>query len=523
MTQLCFLLTLLEDVVVTERSQSAGAAASLDYIPGANFLGIAARHYGDFGEEAFNVFHGGSVRFGNAYPVTDSGEPTIPLPLSWHYLKGTKYSQADGDPMLHGSRIFNLADEQAEASFQEWQKTGEQARQLRSGYFSSSGAWRMPQTSFCLKTAINRTKCGWPVKSQLFGYEALSAGSRWYFAVECDSTVSHKTVERLQTIFSGTVAIGKSRSAEYGRARCVAASAIKPITESPAESRLFHIYLLSDIALRDHETGLPTLTADVRNFGLAGDDLDFVNNALEVKPEMSFLRSRIYAPFNRKRRSFDLERQVLVKGGVVTMQTRRSLNNRDVEKLHSIFDSGLGCYRQDGLGKVLLNPAFLSEGSPRFLGSATPEFGLAVESHAGVDGGELGKWLSERCIRHKTLSVASEEANRLLPSLAKACIEPGDPKPSASQWRQVAAIAMKARGLAEMESDFFGERGLCNHGVAKKQWATPIRHSKGKNSLAVLESVVRPRDEQQFEYIQQFLYHLGVEMPKAIRKEKSNA
>ncbi|EPR69808.1 hypothetical protein ADICYQ_1249 [Cyclobacterium qasimii M12-11B] len=64
---------------------------TLDYIPGSNFLGIAARHlYGrpsESGkltqEEAFQVFHSGEVIFGDGRIATSLNEITYAVPFSF--------------------------------------------------------------------------------------------------------------------------------------------------------------------------------------------------------------------------------------------------------------------------------------------------------------------------------------------------------------------------------------------------------------------------------------------------------
>ena len=82
-------ITTLEEVVISERAANEGSHASLDYLPGATFLGaIAARLYEDLSEqEAYQVFHSGKVRFGNALPLSQDEQQTYPMPLCWYKNK----------------------------------------------------------------------------------------------------------------------------------------------------------------------------------------------------------------------------------------------------------------------------------------------------------------------------------------------------------------------------------------------------------------------------------------------------
>ena len=73
MTTLKFRCTLLSDVILNQKAASEGQNRTLDFIPGSCFLGIVAdKIYSDkSGIEALNLFHNGTVIFGDAHPVCE--------------------------------------------------------------------------------------------------------------------------------------------------------------------------------------------------------------------------------------------------------------------------------------------------------------------------------------------------------------------------------------------------------------------------------------------------------------------
>ncbi|MBK6948990.1 MAG: hypothetical protein IPH16_13900 [Haliscomenobacter sp.] len=78
---------LLSDVVIPSVTATEGFNPSLDYIPGAKFLGIAAGTlYDENSAATLDLFHNGKVRFGDAYPTVD-GQEGLPVPFSWFYEK----------------------------------------------------------------------------------------------------------------------------------------------------------------------------------------------------------------------------------------------------------------------------------------------------------------------------------------------------------------------------------------------------------------------------------------------------
>lgn len=64
--------TLLSDVVLRDTPTTESKAQTLTFIPGNNFLGVAARSLYDKEDGRTHLlFHSGSVRFGDAHPGID--------------------------------------------------------------------------------------------------------------------------------------------------------------------------------------------------------------------------------------------------------------------------------------------------------------------------------------------------------------------------------------------------------------------------------------------------------------------
>ena len=84
-----FKLTMLSDVILSQNSGTKGNKQTLDFIPGANFLGIVAKEYDSFGDDTNTVFHSSKVRFGDAHPIINNFR-AIRKPAALHTHKNDK-------------------------------------------------------------------------------------------------------------------------------------------------------------------------------------------------------------------------------------------------------------------------------------------------------------------------------------------------------------------------------------------------------------------------------------------------
>lgn len=480
-----FTARLVTDAVISERSATTGGHRCLDYIPGACLLGdVAAELYDVLGEDAFTVFHSGKVRFGNAYPLSATGEPALPVPFAWHTTKGEE---------MNGSvaNVKNLLCATA-GQHEDWEKKGDQQKQLRSGYFTLFGKLLQPTKRYRLKTAINRRKMGMAEESQLYGYESLQAGSRWHFSVEFDADVSAAVRQKVLSALDGTLRIGRSRTAEYG----VLETAVAPVSATgiaAAGSSRNHLalYCLSDVALVDKQ-GFPTLVPEPELIGLSGAEFD---------GGRSYLRIRSYAPFNGTRRRFDLERQVIGKGSILVYSGEFA--NDAVQSLQERVSVGIGLYRQEGLGKLLVNPAFLSAFS--FTAADAVRLPVPEPSFADESKSPLAKWLLARSVEQEQARKTIEQVEGWITDLVSG------PCPKNSQWGQLRNIAFQETAIEGIRDRV---KRLCAEGVSQKQWSKTVKVDGKRTEYGKFLAEVVLAEGVSLEAARQRLYHLGNRIPR---------
>jgi CRISPR-associated protein Csx10 len=428
-----FVIELMEDVVISQRAATLGGHGSLDYLPGQALLGAcAARLYRTLGQHAYAVFHSGMVRFGNAYCLGADDAPAWPVPLCWHQAKTE--AAADRSRLDDGS-VYNFQHGNPRDLL-----GGAQPKQLRDGYVSDDGALHKPRRVMRMKTAIE-PGTGRAGHAQLFGYQALIRGTRLGGWIEADAALEEGLFQQIVAALTGPLLLGRSRSAEYGQARFAPAAPDFEPPEPGAGSgtdlcQSLTLWLLSDLALMDDQ-GQPTLEPAPEHVGLVAGDVDW---------SRTFLRTRRYAPWNGKRGAPDLERWVIQQGSVVRLNLAAPLDRID---LLALCSSGLGLYRECGLGRVWVDPPLLE--------TVQPEFAPAEQRRDdGADGvpdqskDPLILWLKEQVgggtDRERVERLARDLATAFAAKVSSARRERGisDKEvfgPSRSQWGRVLETA----------------------------------------------------------------------------------
>lgn len=336
MTTLTLELTLKEPLVLSQSNATSGAHQSLDYLHGSTILGaLAAKNYVDFKNQklAIEVFHSGQVRFLNAYPKVGA-QASCPMPICLHYDKlGNKehsrnYIQQPYNTENDGKVI--------------------QGKQHRSGFITQDKEWLHPEKSLQMRTAIDPEK-GSAADGQLYGYQMLKAGSTYVSQIECDNEQTADVIlQRLSK--QKHLFIGRSRTAQFGRVDLnVAKSSLNTALYAPVLSIKNQDYLIlwlqSDLAIYD-QYGQPNLSPNLSDLGLKSSG--------QLDSNRSFIRTRQFAPYNAHRKSYDLERQVLQQGSVLSFKLSEPFNPQDLETLQK----GLGCHTESGLGQIVLNDHF---------------------------------------------------------------------------------------------------------------------------------------------------------------------
>ncbi|MDS4031992.1 MAG: hypothetical protein RKO66_18265 [Candidatus Contendobacter sp.] len=450
MPTLMLKLTLLDDVVASERPATEGGHTSLDYLPGAMLLGAAAaRLYSKLSRgEAYTLFHSGRVRFGDGLPLANKA-PGWPMPLCWHARKGE--SPTNGQ-RLDAAKVRNLQC----GRFPD----GAQPKQLREGHIRADGYRLTVRQTLRMKTAID-PDTGRVAESQLFGYEAIQAGQSFLTRIEADDDVPEPLWANLTGVLggSGELLLGRSRSTEFGRVRAEpldssAAPAFLPV--SGAASQEVTLWCLADLALLD-AWGQPTLAPSPQALGVSRGRVDW---------ERSFLRFRRYAPWNAYRCAYDLERQVIRRGSIITL-TDVVPPLTDAER--SRLTAGIGVHREAGLGQVSVDPQLLAGPAPVFAAPMTTQpTGTPVAPGASHP---LITWLTAGQAGSATRSAAEQQARAQAKALAEryrlarafiglAANQPIGPSPA--QWGSIYEQARTADDLVALRQALFaGDNALC--------------------------------------------------------------
>jgi len=314
---------LLSEVILTTAAGSESPEKSLDYIPGSKFLGIAAKSlYDESSSDTLRLFHSGEVRFGNAYPVIDEN-PFVPVPNSYFTEKG---KGLDSKVYLH----------------HKISKSEAQLKQAREGYIhlGDNGSFQVRiDQYFKLKSGYDSKKRK-SEDSKMFGYFSLPEGSEWYFTVADDTG---EFENKIKQSLEGKRKIGRSKTAEYG---LIEVSYLKTSDAQPSQdhSSASLIYALTDLCFLN-EYG--DTTAQPSALQLTGDA------SCKIDWDLSQVRSRVYQNWNGKRGARDTDRIIIQKGSIFYVKGGNKLSA-------DFFNVGIGSFKAEGFGQVLINPDFLN-------------------------------------------------------------------------------------------------------------------------------------------------------------------
>jgi len=430
-------LELISDVAVTASSATATTHETLTFLPGQCLLGAVAKQaYGALGTDAFGVFHGGRVRFGCAYPVAADGASSWPVPLALHRAK----DQRDAP-------LANLARARPPGPTQ-WQAVSR-------GFVTAEGVLVSPRTAHSMRTAIGaqgRARDGF-----LFTIEALERGQRFRAELEADSP-SLLAAVTAHLAAGSTIAVGRSRSAEFGSARITAPSASAtgaPPTRAfaPGVTRVLY-WCLSDVCLRDATTGQPTLVPTARDMGLPSD---WTYDATH-----SFVRVRRYSPFNGTRRRPDLERQVLSGGSVLAFERATPLTELEWSAAGAM--RVVGEHVSEGLGRVVFEPTLLAVDHVSLREQSPPN----DATHAPQPDDPLARWASAAADRRKLDDAAWELAVALADDVGRRAW-----KLPASQWGELRRFARAHQGASAAALAQAVARRIGDQGTRAARWKGP--------------------------------------------------
>jgi len=338
-----FECSLLTDIVINQKAATEGNQNSLDFIPGNNFLGIVAgglyfKSTNNAGrlskEDSLTVFHSGKVRFGDAHPLYKKEgkyERTLKVPASYYHSK-----QKDKDGFYIHHEVVNPEA----ADFIAFQP-----KQCRNGFYffdetDKKGYEVKVKKTFALKSEYDRNTRK-SKDQKMFGYESLPAGSSWLFEISFDGSISKEIINKVVNSIIGQKKIGRSRTAQYGLVEINYVSEKFQKEETIKDSNHVLLYADSRLIFFD-EYGLPTFQPVPEQLGFDGGKIIWKN---------SQIRTFQYAPWNSTRQVRDTDRCGIEKGSVFYIETNKNSS--------ITVDLFVGEYKNEGFGKIILNPEWL--------------------------------------------------------------------------------------------------------------------------------------------------------------------
>lgn len=455
---ICHLLT---DVILNIKSASEGNNSTLDFIPGNCFLGIVARTIYPSGDDNLCalLFHSGMVRFSDAHPLRN-GVRSVRIPALFYKPKlntegGDMYVYPQVDPTKQSIRELQL-------------------KQCRSGFFVfDSNANSMEECkqerNFAIKSAYDKERlCS---KDEcMFGYESLQGGTDFAFDIEIDDCVPErdKIWKQIEEALCGNRSIGRSRTAQYGRVKIDPKAYQEQARSCCLQKDEVWVYADARLVFLD-EYGLPTFRPTAETLGISGGKIVW---------EKSQVRTFQYAPWNAKRRAFDMDRCGIEKGSVFVVEVGAAADSMPSTNY-------VGCYRNEGFGRVLYNPAFLQSKDGKSIFSKVEPREAKEQDRKPVSAlnqtplikylkGQEQKQMNSRRIYEQVNAFRQNYGNRFVGETF------------ASQWGSIRALAMQCQSYEEIWDSLFGEKevnghkkGYLVHGVAKDKW----EHSGRKKCL----------------------------------------
>ncbi len=411
MSRITLDIELIDDVVLPRNIATSGTADTHDFIPGSVLLGVfAGRCYcqadqfsgdGAAYEALGDLFQSGRVRFQDALPLDDKGMPCVPMPLSIHRPKAIVGNAKAGYDLSVEARPDGIQLTQMRSGYLAQLCADGNALDARNRRFHSDVL--RPGTSYMMRTAINE-KTGRAREAQLFGYASLAAGQKFRCAIDFDDNDQlRKHVDTMLGLLFGKsdiarIRVGRSRNAEYGRASISRSEAATLESQATGRSSC-RLLLLSDLAAFD-QFGLPTFAPAPQDLGLS--------DGVTFDDAKCFVRFRSYAPYNAALGKREPERHVIERGSVLTLH---GVTDAD----HALLRSGLGAYRQQGLGQVLMlddetpliNPAPADNQENQIEQGAAPVL-PAVNLQDGSDqqaDATFLAWLGQVAGAHRTVDI----------------------------------------------------------------------------------------------------------------------
>lgn len=466
-----FKCSLKSDVIISQKAATVGNQSSLDFIPGSNFLGIAANDlyakYASNPQITWLLFHSGKVRFGDAHPLFEKDGlyiRTLRIPAAMFYPKLSKPTE-ECYVYHHISDFESLKDKQL--------------KQCRSGFYAlynREGIKANINKTFAIKSAYD------PVSrrsedQKMYGYESIGKDTVFTFEVVCDEDIKDDLLQDIILSFTtGNKRIGRSRTAQYGLVeieylkdiQIQDTAIIQPNGEKVtvyAESRLIFL----------DEYGVPSFKPTAQQLGFSENSTILWNE--------SQIRTFQYAPWNYIRQSRDTDRCGIEKGSVFVVKTSDAPS--------ATSSTYLGYYQNEGFGKVIYNPEFLSadcNGTTLYRlkddetlekkNKSINECSLEVRDEVIFQylKNRRDSELIEQEIYQKVDTFIQANKDRFI----------SDKDDFAAQWGQIRAIASTSKTKESLKESI---NRYLTRGIAKDKWIEHKRHIVFKSFMESLNDL----------------------------------
>jgi CRISPR-associated protein Csx10 len=398
-----YTLTLLEPVLANSLGGEPNSANSLFYIPGGLVRGAAINAYKgvkDAGDEKVDfrrLFLDGSVRFLNAYPVSENGR-ALPTPLQY---KKPKY--------FEGGDLSTIKDGKVHALEEIWQINVHTQRDAESGHA--------------------KEKAG-----AVYRYISLPAGLILEGAVLADESADAEKIKELLLNEANTILLGKARTAGYGKAR-IETGELK-LNEggelSTSKVDEFTLTLLSPAIVRD-ENGQPTLDISIALSARLGVDVEVTKASR---------RGEVVGGFNRTW-GLPLPQVTAIAAGSV-FKVKASV---DAIELEGLQDKGIGERRAEGFGRVMVNQDLPDIKRDDLWPNPVSATMTESEKSAGLSENPTAKLMVTRLAR-KELDEKVVHTARQMTEDYKGNI----PNSQLSRWRVVIRTALDKKNVTDLQN-----------------------------------------------------------------------
>lgn len=508
-----FRIRFLSDVILNASNKTEGGNLSLDYIPGAKFLGMIAQHlYAQLQaqnreENILDIFHNGTVRFGDGSLILNEDQlrmsgiksKSFRIPLSWYKPKGEMNVNGATIGNQFGIKEYHLLNS---SDFENWQP-----KQIRAGYLSLSGAYFPDEleAQFQLKTAYDKERRT-ALKGRMFGVQAIPAGYNWIFTV---TDTSENYIEQITELLKGVRYLGKSISAQFGRIEITPLGKEYDIIKEAGEIHIgkaenAFIYAASNWVLPGAVNNLLEFLQAERVLGTAVD--------AELLVDKSSIRTSVYQSWNGHRNTRNPDRLMVERGSVLVYKFKSECTRDAI--------GWYGTSLNEGFGEFFINPPFLNfQESELFVPNKIEREHLLKDSLMRPDINQSYGQSNTKLIHAVKAKIKHKKMNAAVWQIVNQFTNNKEYRfagISASQWGAVRGIAEGAK----TQNDLLDNLSELVMGIRQDVWRKNKNLDKLKKVICTLHKELT--NEHGFRGVKSALINFCAEKAKAVNKHKQN-